>query len=468
MSNVRRFDGGDKITLDPTGNMVFTGAITVIALVKRATDATWDGILYGESGANVLQWGFGLAPSGGADLNKLEWSLTAGNYRRAITTVAADGWQLCCVTKAAGTTTPRMHRWGGGAWTHTNADGTLGNAAAWDDLYIGGLDQGDDLNADVAFIATWDSALTDTQLETINSIQAALALSPDALWLLDQPNAADIPDDMVGTHPGTAVTGTTVVSDTISWFDLRRSAGPAFVQSAVRDDGINGDSAANIASIAKAWANNTTTGNLIAVWVWAGVNSTDDTASWTVTDSQSNVYTRLKSDSETEFNAGGSTGSTGALFVCESIIGGTTPTITVTFPSPTRTYGRMVQVEYAPVAGGAKGLTIGSIALDDVGRHESAGADLNRQPEIAACANDIICCGVQSIPGGVSYSVGSGMRNFAQTPDDGFLAFQDKMITLDGVYKPTFTSTGASPNSYGITWIVRNKGNASARARLNP
>ena len=77
----------------------------------------------------------------------------------------------------------------------------------------------------------------------------------------------------------------------------------------------------NATTIAATWDSNTTTGNLIALYVqWAGTTVTISS----ITDSQSNTYTLIAAEHP-------SNRDTAALYYATNITGGTTPTVTVTF-----------------------------------------------------------------------------------------------------------------------------------------
>lgn len=93
---------------------------------------------------------------------------------------------------------------------------------------------------------------------------------------------------------------------------------------------------------------NVTAGNLLLVYCWQGHDSTDDTNTWTVTDTRGNTYTRFAHSSETQFNPSASTGSKHALFATISGSSGAN-TITVGFGA-SKHYARMVIWEYSGAA----------------------------------------------------------------------------------------------------------------------
>ena len=133
-----------------------------------------------------------------------------------------------------------------------------------------------------------------------------------------------------------------------------------FVQNRAKD-------ASSVASIARAFASNVQSGNLLLVACWQGNDSTDDTSGWTVSDTLGNTYTRFAHSSETTFSAGTSTGSKIALFATISGSGGAN-TITVNFGA-SKQYARMVIWEYSSTATPVASAVTDSVA--DTAAHEA-------------------------------------------------------------------------------------------------
>lgn len=93
-----------------------------------------------------------------------------------------------------------------------------------------------------------------------------------------------------------------------------------------------------------AYSKNVTQGNLLLVYCWQGNDATDDTGSWTVTDTIGNTYTRFSHAADSTFAAGGATGSKHALFACIASNNGPN-TVTIGFGA-SKLYARMAVWEY--------------------------------------------------------------------------------------------------------------------------
>lgn len=115
----------------------------------------------------------------------------------------------------------------------------------------------------------------------------------------------------------------------------------AFVQNRTYDN-------SPVTTASRAFLSNVTAGNLLLVYCWQGNDSTDDTNTWTVTDTIGNTYTRFAHSSETQFNANAATGSKQALFACISIGSGAN-TVNVGFGA-SKKFARMVIWEYSGTA----------------------------------------------------------------------------------------------------------------------
>lgn len=227
--------------------------------------------------------------------------------------------------------------------------------------------------------------------------------------------------------------------------------GPVFVQQAGADDGYNGTTGGPVSSLACNLGATTTTGNFIYVWVWVGENPTDNTPLWTVTDEQGNVYTRITSAVESSFTgAGGATGSKQALYYCNSIIGGASPTITVTLPSA-HDYIRMNVGEYE----NADGMTyIADYAMDSGSTTHGSGTDVVVLGTVDCAVDDIVVGCVQSINGNDNFDVGTGYENYAEMgTGGGAWAREDKKITSGSTAAPTF-DTSASDRKFGVAFTL--------------
>ena len=219
------------------------------------------------------------------------------------------------------------------------------------------------------------------------------------------------------------------------------------VQTAVADDGINGTSAGSISTISKAWGSNLTAGNFGYLWVWAGINSLNDSGLWRVSDTLGNGWIRQQSDSEPVFIPGPSTGSTQCLFICPKMLGGAS-TITVTFPSPLRTYVRLCMGEFSGV------YRLGPTTLDD-GNHASVvGTDTVTMPTVSCRQEDMVVSCVQNLAGGSRYLVGTGYSNFNRTVNDGYAACETKQSVAITTDTPKFSLDLGPGQDYGMSFTL--------------
>lgn len=226
-----------------------------------------------------------------------------------------------------------------------------------------------------------------------------------------------------------------------------------FIQNRVWDDGVNGPSAGAVGFISRAFTSNVAAGNLLLVWVWAGINSTDDTQLWRITDTRGNSYTRFSHSSETAFNPGGSTGSKQCLYATIANGSGAN-TVTATFNINVN-YTRIAIWEYIGSGSSPSSAVASSVA--DSAAHNSGVTSANGivMPAVTSVVNGIVGSATQDLSGGGSYTAGTGYGNFLATADDGFAATEDKITTTASSTQPTFTSLHASGNGhFGMSWVL--------------
>lgn len=166
-----------------------SGAYTLVVLIKpTATD-------FG-AGVSLLRTG---TVARQIILNAGAW-YGAGDFTGFGTVVAGD-WQVVGQSKAAGSNVYRWHYWDyttAGAKTHANGTGTHGDPGAVDDVRLG---DGDNKGKQtLAVVAVWTRVLGDLEFESLctSNLSDWAALSPAALWPLNQPT---------GTTPVSDVTG---------------------------------------------------------------------------------------------------------------------------------------------------------------------------------------------------------------------------------------------------------------------
>lgn len=184
---------------------VGSGAYTLVALMKP------NGTAFGAAGS-LLHSGV-IARQIIFDTGK--W-YGAGDFSGFGTVVSGD-WQLIGQSKAAGSNVYRWHYWDyttGGAITHADGTGTHADPGAADDVRLG---DGDNKGKQtIAALAAWKRVLSDAEFESICTTALAdwLALSPDALWPLNQASASDPVSDATGNGADQVAVVGTIGTDT--------------------------------------------------------------------------------------------------------------------------------------------------------------------------------------------------------------------------------------------------------------
>ena len=177
------------------GASTFTGDMTIMAITRRTTNAILHVVFYvgtATSGAARIQY----AIDGSNNHN-----LRLGASTQALGTLTvADGWACHGVTRTAGTTTPRFHRYiySSNTWAHGNAPGTLGDPTTPSTTcYIGDWSSGGDAwGGDIQMVGYWNAVLTDVQIENLAfDLSAWYQVPPKGLWILDQETTSQsVPD----------------------------------------------------------------------------------------------------------------------------------------------------------------------------------------------------------------------------------------------------------------------------------
>lgn len=215
---VREFDGVDDFITLSLGNCASLGggAVTVAAIVKITQ----------MDGPPFFLGGGGLGTRLTLNPFSSQWqAATHLDFFVNVVPISNPGdlnqWRLIAFTKASGTVAPRGHEFefDTSTWSHANAGSTLPNATTTASvMYLGRLFQdsgvADFLPGRLAVVGVWDSALTDTQIETLETaLQNWVDLSPVGLWALNQASVATPVEDLtVGNADQTAITGTTVIT----------------------------------------------------------------------------------------------------------------------------------------------------------------------------------------------------------------------------------------------------------------
>lgn len=213
----RTFDGVDDLIVCSAGSLVGVGngAVT-IAIIVKVNDTSKDGaVIY----------------CGGTDLSGVSLELFSGSWYGSsqgpsmASASTSDNWTLIAYTKAAGTVTPRFHKYvyGTASWTHSNAGGTHDNGVAvqsGDNLQMGKWGSGSDRCAvDLALGGVWSRQLTDDQIQQLAfSLQAWYAASPVEAWPLDQASTSQAVRSWSGSSVQTSITGTSVSTSSVPVF----------------------------------------------------------------------------------------------------------------------------------------------------------------------------------------------------------------------------------------------------------
>src|ERR1044072_7043750 len=193
-----------------------TGAFSIGAWVKRASDTTWDTIYARCTSGNVTRVALEIAEN-----DKVVLEITGNLDRESTATVlAADGWVFIGIDKAAGTATPRVHIWKqASGWTHQKLSGTQGNpstAGASSTVRIGEYTGGtnDNFNGDIETVVEYNGTqLTDAQWEAIAFGRSGLlSKKPTGLWELRQAEVAQKVPDLSGTGMNESVRAGTSVA----------------------------------------------------------------------------------------------------------------------------------------------------------------------------------------------------------------------------------------------------------------
>ena len=188
----------------PTG----TGAHTLVCLVKTPV--------------GTVAAGFASLMAGATRTRDLIVDAThlfgVNDFSSGFGTLSADTWYVAAISKPAGSAHYRCHLWtyanpASGSMSHGEAVGAAnqGDGSTTDSVRLG---DGDDVgNGLVAVIGVWTTVLSDANLDTLvsNSLVSWAALSPQALFTLNNWNGTTGAKDVVGTSTQSSVTGTVSV-----------------------------------------------------------------------------------------------------------------------------------------------------------------------------------------------------------------------------------------------------------------
>lgn len=203
---------------------------TVVAILRRASNqGASDAEVFCVNFATDINGSMLFGGAGGTDKLSIKSATGAGIQNApTITVVTANGWHLVAIGKTSGTTTPRYHRYvyNTGVWTHENGSGTFNEAASGGTnttAEIGSIlvAAGESFDGDIAVVGVFPGVLSDTQIESMPfTLTAWYALSPQALWVLDQHATSQAVPDLSGNgSQQSGITGTAVSSVNVPVFN---------------------------------------------------------------------------------------------------------------------------------------------------------------------------------------------------------------------------------------------------------
>jgi hypothetical protein len=219
ITHARTFNGStDFLEMAIGGLDSSLTSMSVVSIVSPVDAGTFRDIL-------VIETPTGFAFGLGSTSNELYYfngaalANSSGNFADE-----ANGWMVIAVTKPSGTSTVRWHKYvyDTDTWTH-EADGTSlaqpTTPTSASEVYIGGQSS---FNGMIACLGYWATdELSDGELEGMpDTLASWSALSPDALWLLNQASVATTVEDLAGTSDEIGRTGTTATAVNDLPFDV--------------------------------------------------------------------------------------------------------------------------------------------------------------------------------------------------------------------------------------------------------
>lgn len=216
----RSFNGtSDVITMtasSPIANWLFG---TMVAVVKRGNNTNWNGpVCRVQTGGTVPESFLDISPTAHATNNAL-WYDFASSQDSATDTpkvLAADGWVLIAASKATGTNTVNLHYYvfNTGVWTRVAATSQADSIGITGGSVTIGNVVGDFFIGDIDVVAFFPTALSNAQMDTLPlSLANWDALTPTAMWVLDQASVATPVPDRTGNGANqSAISGTSIAA----------------------------------------------------------------------------------------------------------------------------------------------------------------------------------------------------------------------------------------------------------------
>lgn len=214
----RTFPGSAGINCD-AGAVNATGAFTWVSLYNTTTAAS-------------VQYVFTVGTAGGYSAIRLNssgvitYALNSTGWSSAtdVTYTGTDGWVLVAITKPAGTSNFRIHkyRFSNSTWTRQSSTTGQASPAAATSVRHGHANSSSYFTGDIAASAAYDYEMTDSQVTALlDSFDAWMDAGPDGMWVFDQASTATAVDDETGNGADqTSTVGSTSVSSAtppIAW-----------------------------------------------------------------------------------------------------------------------------------------------------------------------------------------------------------------------------------------------------------
>ena len=190
----------DYVALDGGDLNTNIDAYSMLVVMKRGSDSTFDGVCYGGASGAGAKVGFGIEPSSDnilcdtADVGQCA-TAGAGSKSNTITSLVANGWCVLGYTKPAGATAiPRMHKYNYGTttWSHEAGSELMNNVAANLDTFYAGAwmdsigNPSDFFIGNLGLAAFWLSNLgsdgaVESTVSNLLSMNSWIAAGPDEL-----------------------------------------------------------------------------------------------------------------------------------------------------------------------------------------------------------------------------------------------------------------------------------------------
>lgn len=213
----RRFTAasGDVLDLAVGGLSSFTmSGATIVTMVRRASTGTAMELFTSYTTGRV---GRGSIYIDGPTSQLSIYNVADGTFPSCSITVSnTEGWVIVGVSKAAGSATPRGHKWVAATGTSSHANMTSTQAdwstpGASGSFGLSDFGAGEYFDGEVAAVAVFPTVLTDSQFESLQAgLGAWLAYAPSLLVVPDQAAVTQTVRDWAGTSHQSARTGTTV------------------------------------------------------------------------------------------------------------------------------------------------------------------------------------------------------------------------------------------------------------------